>query len=247
VKLSIVTATYNNADSIAATIASVRDARGPEREHWVIDNASTDGTLEQVDRCASPYVRVVSEPDRGIYHAFNKGLARATGDVVAFLSAGDRYLPGALERVADALAQDPQPAVVHGNIEVAGPRGPRVVRPRAGFLSFGGARLLHPATFMRRCVFDAVGPFDERYAICGDLDLFLRAQRRFAFQYLDAALTHFALGGVSTRRRFRATAEVLAILRRHGTGLGTLGAVALAETARNLAGTALGPVRRLRR
>ncbi|MFH0910104.1 MAG: glycosyltransferase family 2 protein [Planctomycetota bacterium] len=242
-KFSIVTATHNSGARIEKTVRSVRAQEGVELEHLIVDNASTDDTLERIERCQSPCVRVVSEPDTGIYNAFNKGLARASGGAIAFLNADDFYLPGALARVAARFASLPGAAVVHGNIEVDSPRGPRAVRPRAGWSSFGGARVFHPATFMRREVFERVGSFDERYRIAADLDLFLRARERCAFAHLDKTLTHFALGGVSTERRFRTTAEVVAILRRHGFPLSTVLRTALSENLWNVLALLAGPFR----
>jgi len=99
---------------------------------------------------------------------------------------------------------------------------------------------------MRREVLAELGGFDERYRISSDLELFLRAKRRWPFVHLDRALTHFALGGLSTRRHDRVAAEMAAILRQHGYSPAFVAAFWLAERSRGLGVTLLpAPLRRL--
>ena len=94
-KISVVTVVRNNVEHIAETIRSVLDQNYPELEYIVIDGASTDGTVDVVRSFGDRIAQFVSEPDRSLYDAMNKGIARATGDVVGMINSGDRYLPGA--------------------------------------------------------------------------------------------------------------------------------------------------------
>ena len=103
-KISVVTVVRNNVEHIAETIRSVLDQNYPELEYIVIDGASTDGTVDVVRSFGDRIAQFVSEPDRSLYDAMNKGIARATGDVVGMINSGDRYLPGALELVAKSFA-----------------------------------------------------------------------------------------------------------------------------------------------
>ena len=235
-RFSIITPTFNCVTTLKDTLDSVVAQTGAEREQIVVDNASRDGTPELVRLLALPHVRLVSEPDSGVYDAFNKGLNLATGDVIGFLNAADRYLPDALAAVAAAFAAHPEAAIVHGNIEVPDRQGHlRALPPPTGLRSLRGRRIYHPACFVRRHVFDTVGRFDLRYRIAADLDWFIRARAHYPFQHLDRPLTHFALGGLSTRHCFRSSREVATILRQHRFPLPLILAVYATETARNLA------------
>lgn len=186
-----------------------------EIEHIVVDNLSRDGTPELV-RDFAPQAFVISEADVGIYDALNKGLRVAHGEVVACLNADDWYTEGALARVRAAFADNPQADIVHGNILVRG----REVRPPRGLASFGGARIFHPAAFIRRELLARLGGFDATYRICADLDFFLRARADGAtFVHIDAPLTNFSLGGLSTVRRRQTALELRRALISNGRGV----------------------------
>ena len=208
---SIVTATFNAGGSIRRCLQSVRENRLAETEHLVIDKQSSDDTLEKVRAFGN--VRVISEKDNGIYEAMNKGIRSAGNELTACLNADDAYLPGTLEAVKERFESVPESDIVYGNILVNG----REVKPPGGIASFGGARIFHPAAFIRRSLFERIGYFDESFRICADLDFFLRAKESGAvFTYLDRPLTDFALGGLSTVRRKQTAAELRHILIRHG-------------------------------
>src|SRR5271156_6128755 len=96
-KISIITATLNRREFIGAAIESVLAQNYPEFEHWIIDGGSSDGTLDVLKRY--PHLNVLSEPDRGVYDAWNKGIVRATGVVLGFLNSDDQYAPGTFRLV----------------------------------------------------------------------------------------------------------------------------------------------------
>lgn len=208
---TIITATFNAAATVEACIRSVAEqlpaiesadsASLPQSfdirhssfaislEHLIVDGGSRDGTLEAVRACAGPALRLVcSEADGGVYDAFNKGLRQATGDLVLFLGADDQLLPGALQQVTAEFARHPEAVCVHGNIEVNG----RTIRPATGLLGLGGARLFHPATFMRREYLLAANGFDTRFPIAADLDLFLRLRGQAPRRSLSPSRVSFA-------------------------------------------------------
>lgn len=230
-KFTIITATLNAAATIRDCVHSVMEQQAPglELEHLILDGGSTDGTLAAIRACNSPFVHITAEPDSGVYHAFNRGLALASGEVVAFLNADDQYLPGALNAVAKAFDENTQPSCIHGNIEVNG----RVIRPRRGLFSLGGARIYHPAAFMRRELLTTAGGFDTRFRIAADLDLFLRARQLAPFLHLDRPLARFALGGLSTRRFSPAQRELYAIMRKNDYSLPYAAFVTGAELLRS--------------
>lgn len=184
-------------------------------EHIIVDNLSCDGTPQLVRKFA-PQALVISEADGGIYDALNKGLRAAHGEVVACLNADDWYTEGALARVRAAFADHRQADIVHGNILVCG----REVRPPRGLASFGGARIFHPAAFIRRELLARLGGFDATYLICADLDFFLRARAAGAhFVHIDVPLTNFSLGGLSTVQRRQTALELRRALVSNGRGV----------------------------
>jgi glycosyltransferase involved in cell wall biosynthesis len=228
VKVSVITASFNSAATIDDTLASVQAQQGVEIEHLVIDGASRDGTQECVRRF--PHVaRLVSEPDRGIYDALNKGLALSTGDVVGFLHTDDFYAaPDVLQAVAAAFA-DPAVEVVYGDlVYVHKDDVDRAVRYwRAG--EFSTARLRrgwmppHPTLYVRRDVYERIGLFDVSYRIAADYDSVLRIFSRLQGKAvcLPRVMVKMRVGGASNRSLanvVRKTREDYRALRRHGVG-----------------------------
>jgi glycosyltransferase involved in cell wall biosynthesis len=171
---------------------------------------------------------LVSEPDRGIYDAMNKGLARATGEVVAFLNSDDRYAGAdVLARVARAMAQDERLDAVLGDVQFFDPARPQraVRRYRSGgfhpALLAWGRMPAHPALFMRRRVFEQVGNFRIDYRIAGDYEWIVRAfgGGRLRYRHLNEVMVRMRTGGVSTggwRNTLLLNQEVLRACRDNG-------------------------------
>jgi glycosyltransferase involved in cell wall biosynthesis len=180
-RFTIITPVLNRAAMVEEAIASVvaqRDFAGPV-EHIVMDGGSTDGTQERVRR--HPHVRLVSEPDAGLYDAIDKGLALARGDVVGLLNSDDLLRPGALAAVARALDAVPHADAACGGAEVMAAGGRLVARiddEATKRLDFRTAMLGVPITnarFFRRDRLQALGGFDGRYRIAADRDLLIRS------------------------------------------------------------------------
>jgi glycosyltransferase involved in cell wall biosynthesis len=205
--ITIVTAAMNSERTIAAARRSVAEqGYGGELEHIVVDGGSTDGTLDIV-RAAG--LRFVSEPDRGLTDALNKGIAMARGEIVGSLNSDDSYLPGALERVGAAFAAHPEVEWVTGRCPIVDDDGREirrgVTRYKEAFLrrhSFA-LHLVHnyisaPATFARRSALEAVGGYDERFRYSADYDMWLKLGRRGDPIVLDAPpLATFRMAGES--------------------------------------------------
>lgn len=204
--ISIVTASFNAASTIADTLASVAGQTGVEFEHLVVDGASRDGTLEVVARYANPRLSVVSEPDHGIYDAMNKGLRRANGDYLLFLNADD-YLarPDSLKLAAEALATTGADCLF-ADTEFVGADGRTPQRRLYSARHFApwwlrvGAMPPHPSMFLRRSLMLELGGYDTSYRIAGDFDFVARAVLNHGASYarLSTVLTRFRVGGVST-------------------------------------------------
>jgi glycosyltransferase len=229
---TIITATWNSARPVTKAVQSVMAQGMPSVEHVIIDNDSTDGTLDVIAACQSPHVRAIRGKDTGIYNAFNKGLAEASGDIVSFLNSDDFYLEGTLDAVLAAFRENPDVGCVHGNIIVDG----RELKPRQGVLSLRGARIYHPACFMRRDVIQQAGGFDESFRIVADLDLFLRVHGQTKFIHIDRPLTDFALGGASTKNVLANCAEIRRALRKNGWSLLAAWSLYALEVSRSLPG-----------
>ena len=179
----------------------------PDVEHIVVDGGSTDETCALVRRHGSRVAAVVSEPDKGIYDAMNKGLALATGDVVGFLNSDDAYAhDGVLVRVAQLMGRENQLDAVFGDVAFFDASRPdryvrryRSDRFRPEMLGWGWMPA-HPAMFVLRDVFDHVGNFRTDFRIAGDYEWIARAfgSKRLRYQHLPEVLVRMQTGGVST-------------------------------------------------
>ncbi|CAN5156068.1 hypothetical protein BH20ACT16_BH20ACT16_15600 [soil metagenome] len=226
---TIVTAALNAERTIAQTLRSVReqDYAGAV-EHVVVDGGSADATVDIV-RAAG--LRFVSEPDRGLTHAINKGIAMARGDIVGSLNADDTYLPGALTRVGKAFAAHPDVEWVTGRCLIVDEHGSEI---RRGVTRYKDAFLRHhsfarhlvhnyisaPATFVRRDALQAVGGYDERHRFSADYDMWLKLGRRGDPLVLGDALATFRMAGSTlSLTGFEAQfVEHAANAREHGAG-----------------------------
>ena len=204
-KISIITATRNCADTIADCLTSVAGQSYPDREHIVIDGVSSDGTLAILKAHRAQLAVLISEPDRGIYDALNKGIAQASGDVIGFLHADDLYAdPQVLARIAAAFA-DPAVDAVYGDLVYVRHQAPaEVVRYwRAGRFKPGcleqGWMPPHPTFYVRRSVYERLGLFDTRFRISADYECILRFLGRGGLRvaYLPQVLVRMRLGGIS--------------------------------------------------
>lgn len=221
----MVTVCWNSEATIEGTLKSVAAQTHPFVEHIIVDGASTDRTMEIVRRF--PHVSiVVSERDRGIYDAMNKGLALATGDVIGTLNADDFYAsPEVLSGVADAF-RDPALDVTYADLCYVDQDDPtRIVRYwRSSAFVPGSYRHgwcpPHPTFFVRRSAYDRFGNFDLDYRIASDVELTMRflETHRARFRYLDRVMVHMRLGGTtnkSLRNIIRQNREIWRALVKH--------------------------------
>lgn len=207
-KISIVTATLNCSDRLAATFGSLLRQSHADWEFVVVDGASADGTpamLASIEKQAPGRVRWVSEPDGGIYDAMNKGLALATGDAIGFLGSGDTFSDdSALQAIAGELERTGADAV-YGDLVFVHPHNPsRVCRTwhgssyRPGIFN-SGWQPAHPTFYARRECFARFGGFDTSLDVSADFDLMLRflEQQRISNSYIPRTLVRMLSGGES--------------------------------------------------
>lgn len=205
-KISVVTAAYEAAGTIAETMRSVADQSWPDVEHLVIDGASSDGTGALAKAHLRPGGRYLCEADRGLYEAMNKGIALAGGDIIGILNADDIYAaPDVLERVAGAFEANPVDAVL-GDVGFFRPGAPERVFRRYNSRRFRPDRLgwgwmpAHPAMFVRREVYERFGPYRTDYRIAADFEFIARAfgPGATAYAFLPEILVLMRSGGAST-------------------------------------------------
>ena len=233
-KISVVTAVWNRAATIGGANDSVAAQTYPHIEHLVIDGASTDGTLAEVDARRHPGMIVITEPDAGIYDALNKGLRMSTGDVVGLLHSDDFFAHAQVIARIAALFADPAIDAVYGDLDYVSASDPqRIIRHwRAGDAT--PARLRrgwmppHPTLFVRRRVFELHGAYDTRYRIAADYDAVLRwfGKAGITSAYLPEVLVKMRVGGesnASLTKMLRKSREDYRALRTNRVGgLGTL-------------------------
>jgi glycosyltransferase involved in cell wall biosynthesis len=229
-RLTIISATYNVGELLARTAASVRMQTWRNVQWIVVDGASTDDTRAVAEANRDVISTFISEPDRGVYDAWNKALPLIDGDWVLFLGAGDRLSDsGTLDRVAPYLASAPPDAtLVFGDVTVTdGQSG--VVRVHPGTWSgidgpwvLGRPYLpLHPGTFHRASLFKGGFSFDTRCRIAADNELMLRELLAGHELRVPLTIVDFDNGGISSnqRNRLRMIAEVIYINWKVGIGL----------------------------
>lgn len=207
-KISIITAAYNSARTLEDTMRSVLAQSHADWEHIVIDGGSTDGTVELLQRMQPLYggrLRWVSEPDRGIYDAMNKGIAMATGQVVGMLNSDDFYSsPEILSRVAEALADERLDAV-YGDIHYVDAADLSRTLRQYSCAGFSRGRMLmgfqpaHPSFYCRRAVYERLGGFDLGFKVAADFEHMFRLiyVNRIRTRYLPLDFVTMRSGGAS--------------------------------------------------
>jgi glycosyltransferase involved in cell wall biosynthesis len=202
--VSIITATYNSAKTVADTLQSIASQTYLNIEHIIVDGASKDNTLDIVRQF--PHVaKVISEPDKGIYDAMNKGLKMATGDIIGILNSDDFYdATNLIQKVVDAFEQQ-QIDAVFGDVTFVQPNNlKKIVRyysskhfhPKKFEFGYMPA---HPTFFTKKETYEKYGVFKTNYHISADYELLIRLLyvHKLKYQYLNYSMVTMRAGGVS--------------------------------------------------
>ena len=217
---------FNSEATVADTLASVRAQRlppGVEVEHIVVDGGSTDATMDLVR--AAPGIRFVSERDRGLYDAINKGIRLATGEVVGILNSDDVFDgEDALAAVAEGFRAHPEADALYADIRFV--RGGRTVRYYSAahwrpWMARWGYMVPHPSVYVKRGRFAELGGYSLDYDIAADFELMTRffVRHRLPTAYLARSLVRMRPGGKSTagwRAYLKANRENVRALRANG-------------------------------
>lgn len=205
-KISIITVCYNSATTIQDTIDSIASQTYPDIEHIVVDGGSRDTTMDMV-RAAPRVSKYISEPDRGIYDAMNKGIAMATGEIVGTLNSDDFYMhEKVLERIAEVFSNPSLDACYADLIYVRQEDPASVVRywqsrPFRPGLFKRGWMPAHPTFFVRRKLYEELGGFDLEFKLQSDFELTMRYLELFRINsvYLPEILVKMRVGGASNQ------------------------------------------------
>lgn len=236
-KISIITVTYNSAETLRGTMDSLLRQTCQEYEYIVIDGASTDGTLDIIREYEPRFggrMRHISEPDNGIYDAMNKGFAMATGDVIGILNSDDFYTSDdILQVIVQTFDGHSDLDAVYGDIHyVKATDLSKCVRYysssffRRWMMRFGQMPA-HPSFYCRKSVYDQYGYFDTSYRIAADFEILLRLIfiHRIKTQYVKKDFVTMRLGGTSTAG-YKSWRQIMkehrSIMKQHGVYSNTL-------------------------
>ncbi|MBU2710383.1 glycosyltransferase family 2 protein [Zooshikella harenae] len=226
-KISIITVCFNSSATIRRTIESVLKQNYCDIEYIIVDGASTDNTMEIIFEYRERISKVISEPDKGIYDAMNKGLDFASGDIICFLNADDLYAKLNVLSLVSSYFQKGGLDVLMGDVVFFHHKNPTQVVRRYRSDRFTPEKLswgwmpAHPALFLSKRIIQRVGRFKTDYHIAGDFEFIVRIFHGYALQYLHIpeVLVNMQTGGVSTkglRSKIQLNQEVLRACRDNG-------------------------------
>jgi len=205
-KVSIITATYNSASTVADTLESVKVQTYGNIEHIVVDGLSKDNTLELV-QASSHVSKVISEKDNGIYDAMNKGIALTNGDIIGILNSDDFFAHENVVKEVVELFETTGCDAVYGNLIFVHPENPKKILRKwiaGGYdvkLFLKGWMPPHPTFFVRKSVYNQLGTFNTSLKSSADYELLLRFlyMHKIKVEYLHDVLVHMRSGGQSTK------------------------------------------------
>ncbi len=204
-KVSIITASFRSAATIGDTLRSINVQTYPDIEHIVVDGASKDDTMAIVQREGKRVALAVSEPDKGIYDAYNKGLKLVTGDIIGFLNSDDFYCtPDAIARIAKAF-EDPAIDACYGDLVYVDQIDTNKIvrhwksRPYRESLFRKAFVPAHPTLFLRKSFYDRVGGYDLDYRLAADYEFMLRIFNDYHARsvYIPEILVKMRVGGAT--------------------------------------------------
>jgi len=238
-RITIITVCYNRKNTIEKAIKSVLSQNYHDVEYIIVDGNSTDGTKEIISSYSDKITQFISEPDKGMYDAINKGLKLATGDVIGLMHSDDEfYDKKALTRIAARFEYEPNIDGVYGDgVYVSNDMQERLIRDRIGGV-FSIKKLkegwlpLHPTVYLKKSIIDKHGLYNLDFKIASDTEFLLRYLYKYKIKmsYIDSYIVKMRMGGMSTsfKRAFEVLQEDYKIYKFHG--LAAIGTVFLKKT-----------------
>ncbi|MFC2152107.1 glycosyltransferase family 2 protein [Bacteroidota bacterium] len=226
-KVSIITVVFNNVLTIKTAIESVLNQTYKNIEYIIIDGASADGTLEQIKLYRDKVDKIVSEPDKGIYNAMNKGIRLATGDIIGILNADDFFSNNqVIQKVVEAFAIQ-ETDTIFGDVQfINSSNENKIVRyysskrfkPQMFKYGFMPA---HPSFYAKKELFEKFGYYKEDYLIAADYELLIRFlyKEKLKYRYIETPFVTMRTGGVSNKSlksRFVLNKEIIRACKENG-------------------------------
>lgn len=217
-RLSVITVVYNNVQDIERTMLSVLGQTYNNIEYIIVDGLSTDGTLAVINKYAGSISKFISEKDKGIYDAMNKGLAMATGDYVIFMNSGDEFYD--VETVAAVFAAGNDADIYYGETEMIAGDGQSLGQRRhkaptqftwKGFKY--GMSISHQAIYIRRTLTE---PYDNKYQLSADIDWIIRAAKKASkIVIVNRYVAKYLVGGMSKKKHRQSLQERFNIMKQN--------------------------------
>tara|TARA_R110002096_G_scaffold74051_2_gene175409 strand:- start:650 stop:1399 length:750 start_codon:yes stop_codon:yes gene_type:complete len=208
-KITIITVSFNSANTIEKTFQSVKNQTFKDIEYILIDGDSTDSTLKIANQYKEVITKIVSEPDKGLYDAMNKGIKLATGDVIGLINSDDLFCdPHALEKVVDVFTKNKNLDSVYADLFYVSQHDTnKIVRrwvtgKQKPFKN--GWHPAHPTFYIKKSVYEQYGLFDLSFKLAADFEIMLRFLDRYKIstKYLASPLVKMRLGG-ETNKSFK--------------------------------------------
>lgn len=226
-KISIITTTYNSAATIKDTLLSVNGQTYHDIEHIIVDGASKDNTLDIVREYGKRVAKVISEPDKGIYDAMNKGIRVATGDVIGILNSDDFFSSNDVISVVAKTFVENNIDALYGDVHFVNPDdlnkmvryySSKIFKPSLFRLGFMPA---HPSFYMKRECYEKHGLYSLDYKIASDYDLLIRYlyKEEINYMYVEKDFVTMRTGGISTENinsRITLNREIVRACKKYG-------------------------------
>lgn len=219
--LSIITVTYNAEKELPFTLKSVVEQTYSNIEYILVDGKSKDNTLSIIEESKVAIHKLISEPDKGLYDAMNKGVAMATGDYLCFLNAGDTFFaPDTVERMMESIPEGELPGVIYGETALVneqrifqGMRWHRAPETLTWRSFRKGMLVSHQAFILRRDLFE---PYDLQYRLSGDVDWCIRMMKKTNYLYnTHLTLINYLNEGMTTGNHSESLKERFRIMMKH--------------------------------
>jgi glycosyltransferase len=204
-KISLITVCFNSESSVIDTLKSVSNQTYGNIEHIIIDGGSTDSTMELVGQYGRRVVKSISEKDKGIYDAYNKGLSFATGEIIGFINSDDFYFSDEVIRKVMSVFEDPSIEACHANLIYVDPINTKIIKRLWSSWDFKdsdfkkGSIPAHPTVFFRRDVYERFGKFDINFKLVADHDFLLKTfyVNKIKSVYIDDVWVRMRSGGAT--------------------------------------------------
>lgn len=199
-KISIITISYNNKEGLEKTLKSVTSQDYKNFEYIVIDGGSKDGSKEILEKYSHKISHWVSEPDKGIYHAMNKGIETANGEYLLFLNSGDfLYSNTILQEISNSIEKED---IIYGNLEYFDENKTWIYHSaeKLTFKHFIHDTIPHPAAFIKKEIITKLGNYDENLKIVSDWKFFLLAicKEQASYRKIDYIISKYDFTGISS-------------------------------------------------